>query len=153
MLLTNHSVMHTTKSLKPLFDFVAKRFDASRLVSLVVNDRDDGEFTGGEAFFLQQDAPFNPRHPSCIELFLSQGLAYPRAEKHPIPTVSKKTGFPTIGSWEEEIVFVLAHELQHITDFWALRKFPNITACEVSAEIKALKVLEEFRTTPRKKTR
>jgi len=85
--------------------------------------------------------------PSLVRLWLSKGRQYPTTT-HYLPEV----GTVQLRSWDEEFVYVLAHELQHIADFWG----GELTAAdldgqwmghhlEVRAEKYAVKTLRAWR--------
>lgn len=71
-----------------------------------------------------------------VVIDLNVGLCYPHSSK-----LKKKTERVVFQNWEEEYVFVLAHELRHVDQFY----FRVKTQAEVDAEFFAHMVLREYR--------
>jgi hypothetical protein len=146
----NRSAFVSTAKILPLVDFVSFRTKFSSLATLVLVDGGCESVTGGKALKTRLDGdPISLVAPSMITLYLSRGLSYPFSTEHEIPAVAAKVGEVVLNSWEEEIVFVLAHEAAHIDAFHG-KGHTDIVACELDAEKFAVKTLKAYRRSQEK---
>ncbi len=134
MQIENHSAYHPTTKLRPLVNWVAKQFPGLKPCKIKVFDAAKGEFSGGMAY------KWDPENKgrSLVELCVSNGGKYPVTSYH-----VEEVGSVTLETWEEEVVFVLGHEIGHIRSFWN----PEILTLEqeeVVAEKTAVEVLKRF---------
>jgi hypothetical protein len=137
MVIHNESA-RPTKQLRPLINFCKPFFNHHALVSLFMYTADrNGELTGGWADKYHLGVVFTDGVPSSVLLRLSKGMKYPTASVY-----RKSVGQVTFDNWQEEFLFVLAHELRHIDQFWS---FEPPRHYEVDAEKFALEVLAEYR--------
>ncbi len=85
--------------------------------------------------------------PSLVELYLSDSsIVFPKTSLH-----VKEVGAVEFSSWDEEVLFVLSHELAHIDQAWESESFRTEHAAEVDAEKRALFVLKSYRTQTHKR--
>ena len=132
-----------------LVDFAASRCEYSDMayVHVRTKDRRAASASDGRAF-LKDPTGYGDDFltPSRIEVDLvdrrKHRKGFPHATRH--PEVPKAVGWVTIFSPEEEFLFIVAHEFQHISDFWNHTKLTPVQL-EARAEKKALKVLRAFR--------
>jgi hypothetical protein len=147
--LINRSCRYFPFQLIPLIDVVRKHARFADLVNLVVEDRWDGGVTGGwsskrpskrtlEALHLKEVVIPTRAAPSLIKLDVAFGAKYPRTSLH-----VEEVGEVTFNNWQEEILFVLAHEQGHIDDFWTQPLEEH--EAEVDAERFAVNVLATYR--------
>lgn len=144
MLIANLSCKETSELL-PLIQFVSGHCDNSAMANLIIEDS-VGLFSSGRAWkFVPRkggDHPILGRYdfgtPSLVRVGLSTKRHYPKISLH-----RQSVGPIEVSSWEEEFVFVLAHELRHIAQFWSPNSYP--TYYEVDAESHGKNVLELFR--------
>lgn len=126
------------KSIVAIAGFVKRYFSCQDKAVVLVEASPQGSMSSGLAY---HTAPikFDKERPSMIVLLAGRLGRYPVWSKY-----IDEAGPVQFNSWEEELVFVLAHELQHIEDFW---KKPGMDAhtLEVRAEHMAAHVLVEFR--------
>lgn len=147
MRIENRSAVHAIEKLRCLLEFAAGYCrEAHRVVVRVTDARLRNE-TGGRSW-KRADASgtsgcYSPG-TSLVELFVSRDLNYPRKTVHPDASVAARVGSVMLNSWEEEVLFVAAHELAHVDDFfhgvWRGEFF-----AEVVAEAAAVNVLERWR--------
>ncbi len=151
MHLVNRSSLHLPFQFLPLIDTVREKAQFAELATVVVDDRWDGKVTGGYSIKrpdrddLQELKLAGLRlpkkaAPSLIKLDVSHGGRYPRTSLH-----IEEVGPVIFNTWEEEVLFVLAHEQAHVDQFWT-KPLPEHEA-EVEAERFAVQVLKHYRAT------
>lgn len=128
---------HKTSSLKHLVAFAASTVRMSHMARLSLLDREAGLASGGEA---EKRYGASKAEPSMITLWLSRGLKYPFGQTH-----VQSVGQIVFRSWEEEILFVLSHELRHIDQMWGAAPSGTYDENEEDAELHALQVLRQWR--------
>lgn len=149
MHLINRSCRYLPFQLVPLIDVVRRHAKFADLVNLVVADRWDNEVTGGysikrptkrdlDKLGLKGIVIPTKAAPSLIKLDVSFRGKYPRRSTH-----VEEVGEVTFNSWQEEFLFVLAHEVKHIDQFWTQPMEEH--AAEVDAERFAVNVLASYR--------
>lgn len=132
----------TFEELRPLISFVRSQFSAAvRGCHLrIERTQFEGKLSGGIA----QDFPDHQR----VVIKLAEGALFPCLTHHP---VVDDVGTIRLDSWEEDFIFVLAHELQHIEQFVTNRYPRELTVhqAEVEAEEMAYEVLLRWRKAAR----
>jgi hypothetical protein len=128
-----------TRPLLPAIDFVCKCSPYSALATLQLQDLKAQGFSGGLAWkHRPQLGDLALVAPSLIVMQLAKGGHYPSATVY-----VKEVGEVVVQSFEEEFLFVLAHEARHIQQFWSTaikgRK------AEVDAELFARDILRAWR--------
>ncbi len=123
MKIVNRSRHHQTSKLRLAIEFCARRCEYSDEVTLVLTDR---RRSGGETGGLTDARG----EPTVVTLSLSRGVKYPQLDAA-VPEV----GEVRLESLEEEVVVVLGHELQHVSQFrtgmfWEIGR----EAAEIDAE-------------------
>jgi hypothetical protein len=148
--ITNRSSF-PAKRIEPLVDAILKHYRHPFMARLVLENREaffvKGSGTGGHAVKYDRDPDRDQYAPSRVTLYLSRGLQYPRYSKYVLGPVLHQ-------SWEEEVVFTLAHELRHIDQFWGLQE-SEITKenFEQDAEQYAINVMGAYRREQEKRWR
>lgn len=126
------------KDLQPLVDFVCERTSNSRLaVLLVYTNEIRGGGTIGMAHKHDTDTMLCDGVPGLVTVGVSKDKCYPWASEY-----RKSVGPVRFESWQEEFLFVLAHEFRHIDQFWMLNPPRHY---EVDAEHFAMGILAEYR--------
>ena len=134
MQIINCSKVHSTESLERVIKFCSSRAKWSADTLLILNDRViPGMYTDGIT---------KPGSYFIVTLHLSNGrLSYPYyMEPH-----VEEIGSVYIRSFQEEVLFVLAHELQHVADLYNDNDRYTDHELEVRAEKTALKRLLSWR--------
>lgn len=107
---------------------------------IVVDSMREGLTTGGMA----RVAPDrNGKATFSVEIFLSRGVRFPYLNKH---NRIDDVGQVLLRSWEEEFIFVLAHEIRHVEQFLAgVYSREHSDAMESDADRFGVWALEKFR--------
>lgn len=131
-----------TKELTALVDWTYRKFRYALMAKLILEDADN-KTTDGFSW------KFDPFHksltPSLVLMKLGRHVKYPYQDKHYM-----RLGEIQVNDWKEEFVLVLAHELQHIEQYYALGLHFSDTPqgnyeCEIDAELQAIHVLDLYR--------
>lgn len=146
MRVENRSVHFATNRLYLIQDFVTRRSRYSDLTTLQLYDaKDPRKICGGYAWQHRPDVgELSLVAPSLIRMTLSRGNTYPRSTQH-----IKSIDPIELYSWEEEFLFVLAHEVRHIDQAWNGDVYTDDEA-EEDAERYAIETLKAFRKSQRK---
>jgi hypothetical protein len=133
-----------TKRIRPLVSFVEKFGAYSALATVRVKDAAHaGDPISGSAVRCSTGLPTGTLFVAPSLITLSVGSEdVPRVLRHMDPEVT--VGDVRVRGWDEEFVFVLAHESQHISEFWSGVPAGELQA-EQAAEEHAVKVLKEYR--------
>jgi hypothetical protein len=106
----NHSQQLLTRDVRPLLQFVADRTQYSYMAHVVLEDASPelGQTSGlaHRAWF--QTGFFDPA-PSRIIITLGPVDRFPRSSIH-----RRSVGVVRVNNWQEDLVFVAAHEFRHI---------------------------------------
>lgn len=133
LLINNMSRRHRSSELRPLIDFVLSAVAlAGVTVRLEIYDSaESGWTTGGEARNLNSNF-------ISVALFLSRGLKFPYRRDYLTPV--------RLDTWEEEFLFVLAHEFRHVQQFaeriWTPERREEM---EIDADHAGVRVLDKYR--------
>lgn len=148
MHLVNRSSFWPSILLLPLIDAVRRKTQYAELATLLIEDRWDGEVTGGYSWKRPSRAELREKMPgtklpskaapSLVKLDIPHNVRYPRTSYH-----VREVGMVRFKSWDEEVVFVLAHELRHIDQFYTRVLTDHLA--EVDAEKFAVSVLRDYR--------
>lgn len=141
MRIENKSAYFQTGRLTQIAEFAARYTQYSALATVRFTDGADGhKLTGGYAYKQRPDvSELSLVAPSLVKIILGRGRKYPRGTSH-----VDSLGIIKLESWDEEVLFVLAHELRHIDQFWSMT-FTDEDAAELDAERFAIKVLKTWR--------
>jgi hypothetical protein len=132
----NLSVQGCTRSaeeLQPLVDFVRPYTSCSDKAHIMVKRRSAaGRFGRGRA---HAAVPLSHGSTPLVQIWLSHGLFYPA-----------QSGGTMVRSWQEEFVFLLAHELRHLDQFAnGVYRTHQVEVAEKDAEAFADTVLGHWR--------
>lgn len=138
----------SNETIQGLIEFVTSHSRYSQYAKTLIKTLAGSRFTQGKAYnynpYLPDDAQ-DGKFPCLVELRLSNGASYPR-------TSQLQEGFPVVqvNSWEEEFVFVCAHEFKHIEQFMTgVYTEMDKDIAELDAECFAINVLELYRRSKR----
>jgi hypothetical protein len=123
------------EQIHPLIDFATVRSKYDSLTALALRKQGSGWTTAGWAQIFDFAAIAEAGVPSLITLYVGK-------TGYPLTTCYRASvGKVVFSDWKEEFLFVFAHELRHIDQFWGdcPRNY------EVDAERHALSVLAEYR--------
>lgn len=138
----NRSLYHATTRLKPVIDFVVARVPALALARLRIVDAAWGYFSSGHAWKVDPSIKTTDTDlvcPSLIEVRLSHHLKYPATTQY-----VRELAPVQVSNLKEELVLVLAHEAQHITQAWGFKKY-TVREKELDAETFAIATLAAWR--------
>lgn len=142
MVIDNRSDPDKNGSVQPLVDFCLPHYKYAHNAAIFIFDEPEpGYVTHGAANKFNLGTALIYGRPSTVEITVSRGLWYPVLSTH-----RKSVGEVRFENWKEEVLFVLAHELRHIDQFWSIKP-PRYY--EVDAEKHAVHVLSEYRTAQR----
>lgn len=136
----NYSKTMEIRRVKEIAKFIAKYCKYNVLATVRLLDAPpDKETMGGIAYQQCPDDSYDVAAPSLIKIWVTAHDNYPRQDSY-VPEV-----VVTFHDFEEELLYVLAHEMRHIDQFWtSLRRVFGHEA-EVDAERFALRVLNLWR--------
>lgn len=127
----------STQDLQELVDFVTEYFQYPHLATLYFSDgKEKGFITSGIARKFHYESVIYHQIPGAIHIEIGHGVYYPT-----VSVYRKRVGPVTFTAWQEEVLFVLAHEFRHIDQFWSLKRPKHF---EVDAERFAKSVLEKY---------
>lgn len=128
-----------TSHFRKLAKFVRKYTQYDHMCVLEVYNTLRRKFSGGGAtycMYRQRDP--SAAEPSLIRIWRGNCTT-------PYKTLRvKKLGKVTVNTRDEEFVFILAHEMKHLDDFWGGRGWKNKNS-EYSAEQFAIQILKKYR--------
>lgn len=126
------------KEAKRLVSFIGKycKYNALATIRFLEHDKPT---CGGLAYQLSPDESFDASAPSLVKIWIGNGKTYPRRDSY-VPEITV-----TFYNVEEEILYVLAHEMRHIDQFWSTIRFVGGHPAELDAERFAVKVLDLWR--------
>jgi hypothetical protein len=128
-----------TKTLRPLLKFALECLPPeAQMAQFRILDGDPRKTMGGLA---DMDGGCGAT-PSMVTLWLTspQNGMYPRADQH-VPELDPVT----LNSWTEEVLLIVAHELQHVVQFYDDESYEDAHVMEVDAEAQAIQVLNAWR--------
>jgi hypothetical protein len=137
MVIHNES-KRTDKHIKPLIEYAKPFFHYSNLASVYIYTAErPAELTSGFADKFHLGTTLSDGVPSSVLLRLSRGMEYPTSSIY-----RKSVGEIVFEDWKEEFLFVLAHEMRHVDQYWSdqMPRHP-----EVDAERYAQYVLDCYR--------
>lgn len=136
----NYSTRISTQAIKEAAKFIGKYCKYNVLATIRVLDAPEEKFTmGGLAYQHCPDESYDVSAPSLIKIWVNKNNEYPKQDSY-VPQV-----VVVFQDFEEEFLYVLAHEMRHIDQFWTSLKSIKGYEAEVDAEKFALKVLNLFR--------
>lgn len=132
----NESRSFKTSELRPLIDFVAARCQTPYMAHLVVQEHGKSLTEG----YSWKNSPGieDPTAPSRVRVTLSTVGSFPKRS-----TYVASVGSIEVRNWQEDFLFVFAHEMRHVSQYWTTDEVPE--DYEADAEHFALKVLNEYR--------
>jgi hypothetical protein len=118
--------------LKPLVKYVTDHCYHHKLAVIHVRSGLQRAFSQGHARKYHYNGT-----PSLVTIRLSKALPYPYSSMY-----RKRAGPAIVHCWQEEFIFVLAHEMRHIDQFWSI--LGHHRHIEVDAERFAIQVLRSY---------
>lgn len=136
----NYTQTMSIQKVKEFAKFIGKHCKYNTLTTVRLLDAPPDKCSvGGLAYQRCPDDSYDVSAPSLIKIWVTNHNNYPRKDMY-VPEV-----VVTFHDFEEELLYVLAHEMRHIDQFWtSLRRVYGHEA-EVDAERFALRVLNLWR--------